>query len=82
MIKITPSVSTMIFDGRCPNMRRSERDDFVQGQIPNLVVAPSNFWKITFQPRLAILLKDEAKLPGDQYTYEEITIEISVEQSR
>lgn len=49
---------------------------------PNLVLAPSNFWEITFEPRLATLLKDEDKWPRDKYTYEEIIIEISVERSR
>ncbi|KAF6783012.1 hypothetical protein CSOJ01_15944 [Colletotrichum sojae] len=48
----------------------------------DVVLAPSDFWKTDFEPRLAILLKDEDKLPGDSYTCEEAIVEISVERSR
>ncbi|KAH8749368.1 hypothetical protein F5883DRAFT_581376 [Diaporthe sp. PMI_573] len=49
---------------------------------PNLVLAPSDFWKITFEPRLTALLEDEDKWPGDRYTCEETIIDISIERSR
>ena len=48
---------------------------------PNLVLAPSDFWKVNFQARLESLLKDEDKFPGDSYTCEETIIEISIERS-
>jgi hypothetical protein len=49
---------------------------------PDLVLAPSDFWKVNFQARLDSLLKDEGKFPGDSYTCEETIIEISIERSR
>ena len=49
---------------------------------PDLVLAPSDFWKINLQARLESLLQDEDKLPGDTYTCEETIIEISIERSR
>lgn len=49
---------------------------------PDLVLAPSDFWKITFEPRLVTLLKDEEKWPGDKYACEETNIDISIERSR
>ncbi len=49
---------------------------------PDLVLAPSDFWKVNFQARLESLLKDEDKFPGDIYTCEETIIEISIERSR
>jgi hypothetical protein len=48
----------------------------------DLVLAPSDFWKVNFQERLERLLKDEDKFPGDSYTCEETIIEISIERSR
>ncbi|KAL5330870.1 hypothetical protein ACEPPN_000395 [Leptodophora sp. 'Broadleaf-Isolate-01'] len=38
---------------------------------PNLVLAPSDFWKVKFQPRLDNYLQDEDKFPGDEYTCEQ-----------
>lgn len=52
------------------------------GTVPDLVLAPSDFWTINFQARLEGLLKDEDKFPGDSYTCEETIIEMSVERSR
>lgn len=49
---------------------------------PDLVLAPSDFWKVTFQARLESLLKDGDKFPGESYTCEETIIEISIERSR
>ncbi|KAH8743705.1 hypothetical protein BGZ57DRAFT_779160, partial [Hyaloscypha finlandica] len=49
---------------------------------PDLVLAPSDFWKVKFHPRLDNYLKDEDKFPGDKYTYEETIIEVSVKRSR
>lgn len=49
---------------------------------PDLVLAPSDFWNVNFQARLEALLKDGDKFPGDTYTCEETTIDISVERSR
>ncbi|OBR02107.1 hypothetical protein CH63R_14408 [Colletotrichum higginsianum IMI 349063] len=48
----------------------------------DLVLAPSDFWTIDFEPRLAMLLKDENKFPGDTYTCEETIVDISIERSR
>src|ERR1700726_3920568 len=52
------------------------------GTDPDLVLAPSDFWKVDFQARLETLLQDEDKFPGDTYTCEETIIEISIERSR
>jgi hypothetical protein len=52
---------------------------------PDLVLAPSDFWKVKFQARLESLvneIKDEGKFPGDTYTCDETIIEISIERSR
>ncbi len=49
---------------------------------PDLILAPSDFWKVNFQARLKTFLKDEVKFPGDTYTCEETIIDISVERSR
>jgi hypothetical protein len=49
---------------------------------PDLVLAPSDFWKVNFQARLKSYLKDEDKFPGDSYTCEETIIEISIKRSR
>jgi hypothetical protein len=49
---------------------------------PDLVLAPSDFWKVNFQSRLEALLKDEQKSPGERYTCEETIIDISIERSR
>jgi hypothetical protein len=49
---------------------------------PDLVLAPSDFWKVKFHPRLDNYLKDEDKFPEDKYTCEETIIEVSVEKSR
>jgi hypothetical protein len=49
---------------------------------PDLVLAPSDFWKDDFEARLESLLNDEDNFPGDSYTCEETIIEISVERSR
>lgn len=49
---------------------------------PDLVLAPSDFWKVNFQARLESLLRDEDKFPGDIYTCEETIIEILIERSR
>jgi hypothetical protein len=49
---------------------------------PDLVLAPSDFWKVNFQARLETLLEDEDKFPGKSYTCEETIIEISIERSR
>ncbi|KAH8747628.1 hypothetical protein F5883DRAFT_437030 [Diaporthe sp. PMI_573] len=49
---------------------------------PDLVLAPSDFWKVDFQARLEVLLKDEDKFPGDAYACKETIVDISVEQSR
>ena len=35
---------------------------------PDLVLAPSDFWKVNFQARLEALLKDNDKFPGNTYT--------------
>ncbi|KAK1480547.1 hypothetical protein CCUS01_16205 [Colletotrichum cuscutae] len=48
----------------------------------DLVLAPSDFWTIDFEPRLATLLKDVNKFPGDTYTCEETIVDISIERSR
>lgn len=48
----------------------------------DLVLVPSDFWKVNFQARLENYLKDENKFPGDSYIYEETIIEISIERSR
>ncbi|CZR52126.1 uncharacterized protein PAC_02003 [Phialocephala subalpina] len=48
----------------------------------DLVLAPSDFWKVKFYPRLDNYLEDEDKFPGGSYTCEETIIEISVERSR
>jgi hypothetical protein len=48
---------------------------------PDLVLAPSDFWKVNFQARLESLLHDEDKFPRDIYTCEETIIEISIERS-
>jgi len=45
-------------------------------------LAPSDFWKVKFRPRLDNYLKDEDKFPEDKYTCEETIIEVSVEKSR
>jgi hypothetical protein len=49
---------------------------------PDLVLAPSDFWKVKFHPRLDNYLEDEDKFPGGSYTCEETIIEITVERSR
>lgn len=49
---------------------------------PDLVLAPSDFWKVKFQSRLESLLKDKDRFPGENYTCEETIIEISIERSR
>jgi hypothetical protein len=49
---------------------------------PDLVLTPSDFWKVNFQPRLEALLNDENKFPGDTYTCEETIVDISIERSR
>jgi hypothetical protein len=49
---------------------------------PDLVLAPSDFWKVDFQARLESLLKDKNKFPGESYTCEETIVEISIERSR
>jgi hypothetical protein len=49
---------------------------------PDLVLAPSDFWKVNFQARLESLLKDEDKFLGDSYMCEETIVEISIERSR
>ena len=41
---------------------------------PDLVLAPSDFWKVDFEARLESLLADEDKFPGDDYTCEETII--------
>ncbi|KAF6785557.1 hypothetical protein CSOJ01_15571 [Colletotrichum sojae] len=53
-------------------------------RTPELLTSdtPSDFWKTDFEPRIAILPKDEDKLPADSYTCEEAIVEISVERSR
>ncbi|KFY68606.1 hypothetical protein V496_00949 [Pseudogymnoascus sp. VKM F-4515 (FW-2607)] len=51
---------------------------------PDLVLAPSDFWKVKFQARLESLIqemKDDGKLQGDSYTCDETIIEISIERS-
>ncbi|KAK2061324.1 hypothetical protein LY76DRAFT_614430 [Colletotrichum caudatum] len=48
----------------------------------DIVLAPSDFWTIDFESRLAILLKDDKKFPGDTYTCEETIVDISIERSR
>jgi hypothetical protein len=45
-------------------------------------LAPSDFWKVKFHPRLDNYLEDEDKFPGGSYTCEETIIEITVERSR
>jgi hypothetical protein len=49
---------------------------------PDLVLAPSDFWKVNFQARLESLLEDEDKFLRDSYMCEETIIEISIKQSR
>ena len=49
---------------------------------PDLVLAPSDFWKVNFEARLESMLKDEDKFPGESYTCEETIIEISIERTR
>ncbi|KAK4236845.1 hypothetical protein C8A03DRAFT_16546 [Achaetomium macrosporum] len=49
---------------------------------PDLVLAPSDFWRVNFKTRLETLLKDKDKFPGDVYTCEETIIDISIERSR
>ncbi|KAJ0335178.1 hypothetical protein COL154_013770 [Colletotrichum chrysophilum] len=46
------------------------------------VLAPSDFWKINFESRLTLLLKDENKFPADTYTCEETIVDVSIERSR
>jgi hypothetical protein len=41
---------------------------------PDLVLAPSDFWKIKFKARLESLLQDKDKFPGDTYMCEETII--------
>lgn len=48
----------------------------------DLVLALSDFWKTTFEPRLVTLLKDKDKWPRDKYACKETNIDISIEQSR
>lgn len=50
--------------------------------VPDLILAPSDFWKVDFQPRLESVLTDKDKFPGERYTCEETIIEISIERSR
>ncbi|KAL0933509.1 uncharacterized protein CTRU02_212472 [Colletotrichum truncatum] len=58
----------MIFDGRSPNVRRSEQGN--------------DFWKVNFEPRLTTLLEDKDKFPADKHTCEETIVDISIERSR
>ena len=52
------------------------------GTYPDLVLAPSDFWKDTFEARLNSLREDNDKFPGDNYTCEETIVEISIERTR
>jgi hypothetical protein len=52
------------------------------GTYPDLVLAPTDFWKDTFEARLKSLREDNDKFPGDHYTCEETIIEISIERTR
>ncbi|PVH75292.1 hypothetical protein DL98DRAFT_551725 [Cadophora sp. DSE1049] len=80
--------SSPIFDRRHINYAKiSQRENIRARHVcsdtdPNLVLAPSDFWQIDFQARLESLLQNEDKFPGDNYTYEETIIEISIERSR
>ena len=82
MTSTTQCVSTMTFSGRSLSVRSSELGVFFSDTDPDLVLAPSDFWKVKFHPRLDNYLKDEDKFPGDKYTYEETIIEVSVKRSR
>ena len=83
MTRITPNAFIMTSDGRSPSVRISELARHVCSDTdPDLVLAPSHFWKVNFQTRLETLLKDEDKFPGDAYTCEETIVKISVERSR
>jgi hypothetical protein len=52
------------------------------GTYPDLVLAPSDFWKDTFEARLKSLREDNNKFPRDNYACEETIIEISIERTR
>ena len=52
------------------------------GTYPDLVLAPSDFWKDTFEARLKGLQEDNDKFPADNYVCEETIIEISIERTR
>ena len=41
---------------------------------PNLILVPSNFWKVNLRARLESLQTDEDKFPGDSYTCEKTII--------
>lgn len=45
----------MTFSGRSPNVRISELD-ICSDKDPDLVLAPSDYWKLKFQLRLANLM--------------------------
>ena len=80
MTRITLYASTIAFGGRSPDVRILELGS--SDIDSDLVLAPSDFWKVNFQARLEALLKDEDKFPGDIYTCEETIIDISIERSR
>jgi len=63
---------------QCENIRAKH---ICSNTDPNLVLAPSDFWKVNFETRLETLLQNEDKFPRDIYICEETIIEISIEQS-
>jgi len=46
------------------------------GTYPNLILAPSHFWKDTFEARLKSLLEDNDKFLGDNCACEETIIDV------
>lgn len=64
------------------SQRENIRRTLCFGTYPDLVLAPSDFWKDTFEARLKSLREDNGKFPRDNYTCEETIIEISIERTR
>lgn len=52
------------------------------GSSPDIVLAPSDHFKVTFQKQLEDLRKDKEKFPEDKYICVETNVNISVERTR
>lgn len=53
-----------------------------QGSKLDVVLAPSDYWRVTLQSVVDAILSDQEKFPGDNYVHETTSIGISIERTR